>query len=183
MLTGQIRPPGSSGISWCSLYQWSHWQQGQAQNSTECLHAAESGLVIVNAADKAAASRCKVERVREPAQQVRKPVRTGKISYGFKTGSEVVQGNSEPIWIHLDWFPAQTKPWRPKTGHSSLLANQIWVFVEHILRHLLETMDTWVQMAMLKRRALKNDPDNRWNVVKWTNGGPNLTRKIGWNWG
>ena len=57
------------------------------------------------------------------------------------------------------------------------------VYVGHILANLLETTVLWVQMAMLKRCALKNDPENRWNFVKWTNGGPNLTRNLGWNWG
>ena len=46
----------------------------------------------------------------------------------------------------------------------------------------METMGLWLQMVMLKRCAPKNDSENRWNFVKWTNGDPKTTRKLGWIW-
>ena len=33
-------------------------------------------------------------------------------------------------------------------------------------------------MVMLKRSAPKNDPENRWNFGKWTNGDPKSNRKL-----
>ena len=99
-----------------------------------------------------------------------------------KTGPEVVHKVSGAIWIHLDRFPAQTEPWRPKTTQISFLGNQIWVYAGHILPNLLETVVLWVQMVKLKRCAPKNDAENRWNFVKWTNGDPKSTRKLGWIW-
>ena len=38
------------------------------------------------------------------------------------------------------------------------------------------------EISTIKRRAPKNDSERRWNFVKWTNGDPILTRKLGWIW-
>ena len=39
------------------------------------------------------------------------------------------------------------------------------------------------EISTIKRRAPKNDSEPRWTFVKWTNGDPILTRKLGWIWG
>ena len=56
------------------------------------------------------------------------------------------------------------------------------MYVGNMFINLLETVRKWTQMAKLKRCAPKNDAENRWNFVKWTNGDPKSTRKLGWIW-
>ena len=76
----------------------------------------------------------------------------------------------------------QNKPYlilgKPNLGRSW----QIWGYVGNVLVNLLETMQEWLQMAMLKRCAPKNDSERRWIFVKWTNDDPKATRKLGWIW-
>ena len=86
------------------------------------------------------------------------------------------------IWVRMHRFSAQTEPWRPKTAQIPFLGNQLWVYVGQILANVLETAVLWVQMVKLKRCAPKNDAENRWNFVKWTNGDPKSTRKLPWIW-
>ena len=86
------------------------------------------------------------------------------------------------IWVRMHRFSAQTEPWRPKTGQIPFSENQTWAYLGHILPNLPETTALCVEMARLKRCALKNDAENRWNFVKWTNGDPKSTRTLGWIW-
>ena len=79
------------------------------------------------------------------------------------------------IWVRMHRFSAQTEPWRPKTDQIPFLGNQLWGNIGHILANFMETIGLWIQMAWLKRCAPKNDPENRWNFVEWTNDGPKLT--------
>ena len=93
----------------------------------------------------------------------------------WKTGPERDLGLDTPVFSPNGAMTTQNKPYfifgKPNLGRSW----QIWGYVGNSCVNLLETMYKWLQMAMLKRCAPKNDPENRWNFVKWTNGDPKTT--------